>query len=182
MQDAIAKPLVRPATSGDMAEIAAIYAEAVTNGTGSFETIPPDEAEMARRIGGLLTEGFPVLVAEGVDGLAGYAYAGPYNRRAGYRYTVEDSVYVAPAAQGRGVGKALLTALIDRSMAMGFRQMVAVIGDEENAASIALHRALGFRHAGTLPALGRKHGRWLGIVFMQSALGDGETTPPPVEP
>ena len=132
-------PAIRPATLTDVPAIARIYAHAVETGTASFELTPPDEAEMARRMGSLLDGGFPYLVAE-IDGaLAGYAYAGPYRARPAYRFTVEDSVYVAPEAQGHGIGRALLPALVEASAARGFRQMIAVIGDSEQAASIALH-------------------------------------------
>ncbi len=171
-------PAVRPATEADIPAITRIYDDAVAHGTASFELEPPDEAEMARRMRGLLDGGFPYLAAD-VDGaLAGYAYAGPYRARPAYRYTVEDSVYVAPDAQGRGVGRALLTALVKESEARGYRQMIAVIGDSAQTASIALHAACGFAYAGTLAHVGFKFGRWLDTVLMQRPLGPGSTTNP----
>ena len=171
-------PTVRPATLSDIPAIARIYAHAVETGTASFELTPPDDAEMARRMSALLDNGFPYLVAE-VDGaVAGYAYAGPYRARPAYRFTVEDSVYVASEAQGRGVGSALLPELVEESAARGFRQMIAVIGDSEQAASIALHARAGFYYVGTLPHVGFKFGRWLDTVMMQRPLGPGATTAP----
>lgn len=171
-------PIIRPATPADIPAITAIYADAVTGGTASFELTPPDEAEMARRMGDLLDRGFPYLAAELGGQLAGYAYAGLYRTRPAYRFTVEDSVYIAPAQQGRGVGRALLTALITESEARGFRQMIAVIGDSEQAASIALHAATGFYVVGTFRHVGFKFGRWLDTVLMQRPLGKGSTAPP----
>ena len=169
---------VRPAALTDIPEITRIYAHAVETGTASFELTPPDEAEMARRMSGLLDGGFPYLVADMDGALAGYAYAGPYRARPAYRFTVEDSVYVAPEAQGRGIGRVLLPALVEASAARGFRQMIAVIGDSEQAASIALHARAGFYYVGTLPHVGFKFGRWLDTVLMQRALGPGSTTTP----
>jgi L-amino acid N-acyltransferase YncA len=170
---------IRPAGSADIAAITRIYAEAVTHGTASFELEPPAEAEMTRRMFALIDNGFPYLAAESGGRLAGYAYAGPYRARPAYRLTVEDSVYVAPDTQRRGVGRALLAALIEASEACGHRQMIAVIGDSTlQAASIGLHEALGFRHVGILQDVGFKHGRWLDSVLMQRALGKGGTTAP----
>lgn len=169
---------VRPATPADIVAITRIYAHAVEHGTSSFDLIPPDETEMARRMGDLVGGNFPYLVAE-IDGaLAGYAYAGPYRSRPAYRWTVEDSIYVAPDAQRCGMGRALLQRLIEETTARGFRQMIAVIGDSAQAASIALHRALGFRLIGTHEAVGFKHGRWLDTVEMQRALGAGSAESP----
>jgi L-amino acid N-acyltransferase YncA len=171
------KPAVRPALPADIPAITRIYAHAVVHGTASFEFDPPDEAEMARRQRSLLQGGYPYLVAEDAGAVTGYAYAGPYRSRPAYRWTVEDSVYVAPDAQGRGVGRALLDRLIAESA--GFRQMVAVIGDSpRQEPSVALHRAAGFRLVGTLQAVGFKHGRWLDSVLMQRALGRGDTDAP----
>jgi phosphinothricin acetyltransferase len=169
---------IRPATTADIAAITAIYADAVSHGTASFELSPPDEAEMAQRMGALLDKGFPYLAADLEGELAGYAYAGPYRARPAYRYTVEDSVYVAPQRQGRGVGRALLTALVSESEVRGFRQMIAVIGDSEQVASIALHAAAGFYVVGTFPHVGFKFGRWLDTVLMQRPLGKGSTAAP----
>lgn len=169
--------ILRPATHADLSAIRAIYAHAVTHGTASFELTPPDEAEMTRRFLALMDGGYPYLVAE--DGrLLGYAYAGPYRPRPAYRWTVENSVYVSPEAKGSGVGRALLAALIEAAEAKGYRQMIAVIGDSDNAPSIGLHRALGFEHVGTFRSVGFKHGRWLDSVLMQRSLGLGDATTP----
>lgn len=170
---------IRPASPADIPAITAIYADAVLNGTASFELEPPDEAEMARRMAALLDGGFPYLAAESNGAVLGYAYAGPYRPRPAYRFTVEDSVYIAVDARGRGIGRALLSALIGESEARGFRQMIAVIGDEASAGSIALHRALGFELTGIFKAVGFKHGAWRATVLMQRALGPGDSLPPP---
>lgn len=171
--------LIRDSRPDDLDRIQAIYAHHVLNGLASFEETPPDAAELARRRGDVLERGFPYLVAD-IDGrIAGYAYAGPYRLRSAYRYTVEDSIYVDPGCTGAGVGRALLSALIGRCTAAGCRQMVAVIGDSGNAASIGLHRALGFTPAGVLTSIGFKFGRWVDSVLMQRALGPGNTAPPP---
>ena len=170
--------VIRPATPADIPAIARIYAFAVTHGTASFEIEAPDEAEMARRQRALIDGGFPYLAAELEGRLLGYAYAGEYRARPAYRYTVEDSVYVDAGAQRRGVGRALLDRLIAESTGLGFRQMIAVIGDSAQTASIELHRAAGFRMIGTLDNVGYKFGRWLDSVMMQRALGPGATTQP----
>jgi L-amino acid N-acyltransferase YncA len=171
--------VIRPAKTSDIAAITRIYAPAVEYGTASFELTPPDEAEMARRMADLTGKGFPYIVAE-IDGvLLGYAYAGPYRVRPAYRHTVENSVYIAPDTQRRGVGRALLAALIETCETRGYRQMIAVIGDStKQAASIGLHEALGFRHVGVLEHVGFKHGRWLDSVLMQRELGAGAKTEP----
>jgi L-amino acid N-acyltransferase YncA len=171
-------PAIRPAAPADVPAIAAIYAEAVRHGTASFELEPPDEAEMARRMRALLDGGFPYVVSELGGAVVGYAYAGPYRARPAYRFSVEDSIYIDPKAQRRGVGRALLVRLIDESERRGFRQMIAVIGDSAQTPSIELHRALGFRMIGTFESCGYKFGRWLDSVFMQRALGPGDTTKP----
>ena len=165
--------LVRTSTDADLSAIAAIYAHAVEHGTASFELAPPSTAEMERRRAALLEGGYPCLVAERDGALLGYAYAGPYRPRAAYRSTVEDSVYVAPGAKGQGVGRALLARLVDECEALDFRLMVAVIGDEASHGSIRLHESLGFKHAGLLPGVGYKHGRWLATVLMTRPLGPG---------
>ncbi|HEX2552406.1 MAG TPA: GNAT family N-acetyltransferase [Microvirga sp.] len=172
--------LIRPSTDADLPAIAAIYAPAVRHGTASFELEPPEEAEMARRRRALLDGGYPYLVAERDGTVVGYAYAGAYRPRPAYRSTVEDSVYVAPAAQGAGVGRALLAALVAECEARDFRLMVAVIGDEASRSSIRLHEALGFRLVGVIDGIGHKHGRWLATVLMQRALGPGTSTPPTI--
>lgn len=174
----MSKPKIRPAALTDIPAITRIYAHAVEHGTATFELEAPDEAEMARRMNELSSGNFPYLVAE-LDGiLAGYAYAGPYRTRPAYRFTVENSVYIAPDAQRRGVGKALLEELIEASTERGFRLMVAVIGDSMQAASIGVHEATGFRHVGVFENIGYKFDRWLGTVLMQRALGPGASTPP----
>jgi L-amino acid N-acyltransferase YncA len=171
-------PHLRAADLADIPAITLIYAHAVKHGTASFELEPPTEAEMMQRYQALLEGGFPYLVAE-VDGaVAGYAYAGAYRTRPAYRWTVEDSVYVDPHAYRRGVGRALLEGLIADSTARGFRQMIAVIGDSAQTASIELHRAAGFRFVGNIENVGFKFGRWLDSVIMQRALGRGATTLP----
>jgi phosphinothricin acetyltransferase len=162
---------IRPAEPRDLAAITRIYDHAVRYGTASFEIEPPDEAEMARRYEALRADGYPYLTAEQDGTLAGYAYAGPYRPRPAYRWTIESSVYVAPHAQRRGVGRALLQQLILESESCGFRQMIAVIGGSANDASIQLHRAAGFRMIGTLNNVGYKFDRWLDSVLMQRSLG-----------
>jgi phosphinothricin acetyltransferase len=171
-------PTIRPATTADIPAITCIYAHAVNGGTASFELTAPDEAEMTRRMEALIDNDFPYLTAE-IDGaVAGYAYAGAYRARPAYRFTVEDSVYIAPRLQGRGVGRALLAALVETAAERGFRQMIAVIGDSEQAASIALHAAAGFAYVGTFPNVGFKFDRWLDTVLMQRALGAGSKAAP----
>lgn len=170
--------LVRLSCESDLDAVTAIYAHAVVHGTASFELDPPDKAEMARRRAAVLDGGYPYLVAEREGSILGYAYAGAYRTRPAYRSTVEDSIYVAPPAQGQGVGRLLLTALIRECEARDFRLMVAVIGDEESHGSIGLHRNLGFEPVGILKGIGYKHGRWLSTVLMQRALGRGTAQPP----
>ena len=169
---------LRAATAADIPAITAIYAHAVLHGTASFELEPPDEAEMLRRMMALLQGGFPYLVAEHAGRVAGYAYAGLYRTRPAYRFTLEDSVYIDPALQRRGVGRALLYRLVLESEARGFRQMVAIIGDSAQTSSIELHRNAGFALIGTMPHVGFKFGRWLDTVVMQRALGKGATRAP----
>ncbi len=169
---------IRPAKISDIPAITRIYAHAVAHGTASFELTSPDEAEMRKRMQALLDGKFPYIVAE-IDGaLAGYAYASLYRTRPAYRFTVEDSVYVAPEMHRRGVGKVLLERLIEACTALGFRQMIAVIGDSDQAASIGVHRACGFADAGNLRNIGWKFGRWLDTPLMQRALGEGAATEP----
>lgn len=165
-----------PCTEAHVAGVQAIYAQAVEEGTASFELDPPSVAEMQARWSALVEGDFPYLVALRGGAVVGYAYAGPYRTRPAYRGTVENSVYVRPDAQGTGVGRALLAELIARCEAAGFRQMVAVIGDSANAGSIGLHRSQGFQNAGVFRAVGWKHGRWLDSVLMQRPLGPGDTT------
>jgi len=170
--------VVRDARDDDMPAIRAIYAHHVQTGLGSFEETPPDVAEMLRRRAVIIDDKLPYLAAE-VDGrLAGYAYAGRFRPRSAYRYSVEDSIYVAPEAGRRGVGKALLAELIERCTRAGYRQMIAVIGDSANHGSIRLHAAAGFVQAAHLHAIGFKFGRWVDSVMMQRPLGPGQSTLP----
>ena len=169
---------IRPATATDIAAITRIYADAVRNGTATFEVEPPDETEMAHRHKTLLGGGYPYLVATIAGAVAGYAYAGPYRARPAYNWSVEDSIYVAPDMHRQGIGGLLLTKLIAESEARGFRQMIAVIGDSAQVGSIAVHAKAGFSHIGTLRSVGFKQGKWLDTVLMQRALASGDTAPP----
>ena len=172
--------LIRDSRLEDVPAITAIYGYSVRHGNASFETDPPDAVEVARRRAALLSAGFPYLVAKDATGrVVGYSHAGAYRPRPGYRFAVENSVYVAPDRQGEGIGRALLPRLIERCEQAGFRLMVAVIGDLANHASIRLHEGCGFRHAGLLPAIGWKHERWLDLVLMVRPLGPGASEPPP---
>ncbi|MGE0850318.1 MAG: N-acetyltransferase family protein [Hyphomicrobiaceae bacterium] len=172
------QPTIRPAIAADIPVIAAIYRPAVLAGTASFEVEPPGEEEMLRRFRSLTEAGYPYFVAE-LDGrVAGYAYAGPYRSRPGYRFTVENSIYIAPDAQGKGIGKLLLDRLVSTCTGDGFRLMVAVIGDSASSASIALHRRAGFTFCGTIHSVGYKFGRWLDSVIMQLPLGEGDASTP----
>jgi len=169
---------IRTAGAEDAEALAAIYGHHVANGFGTFETDPPSAKDMAGRIEAVLVLGLPYLVAE-IDGaVAGFAYGSPFRPRASYRYTVEDSVYIGPDRLGRGIGKALLGAVIEASEALGLRQMVAMIGDSENARSIGLHRAMGFAPVGVFRAIGFKHGRWVDVAMMQRPLNAGAGAPP----
>jgi len=168
---------IRDSTEADIAAIQCIYAHHVLHGTASFEEEPPDHAELARRRDELLRRGYPHLVATRDGNVLGYSYAGPYRTRAAYRHTVENSVYVDAALARRGIGSALLAALVARCEAGGWRQMVAIIGDSANRPSIALHERAGFRLIGTLRGVGCKFGRTLDTVLMQRALGDGAAMP-----
>jgi L-amino acid N-acyltransferase YncA len=170
--------LIRPSRDEDIAEIARIYAHHVLHGTGTFETEPPSPADMATRRQDVLGKGLPWLVAE-VDGaVAGFAYGNWFKPRAAYRFSVEDSIYLDPAHQGLGLGRALMAELLAKLEAAGVRKAMAVIGDSANAGSIGLHRAMGFEHVGVVEACGWKFGRWLDIVLMQKTLGSGASTPP----
>ncbi len=170
--------LVRAASVEDLGAAQAIYAHHVQTGFASFEEEPPDRAEMARRREDVLARGLPYLVAEHDGAVRGFAYAGPFRLRSAYRYTVEDSVYVAPDAVSQGFGRALLGELVLRCTTLGLRQMVAVIGDVDNAPSIRLHESFGFRRVAVLPSIGFKLGRWVDSVIMQRALGEGDRTAP----
>ena len=169
---------VRAATAGDLGAVHAIYGHHVRHGCASFDEVPPSLAELGQRREAVLAAGLPYLVAE-LDGrVAGYSYATAYRARSAYRFTVENSVYVAPGCARRGAGRALMDALIAACERGPWRQMIAVIGDSANHASIGLHRDLGFTLIGTLVAVGFKHGRWLDSVLMQRALGPGAAGPP----
>lgn len=168
---------VRASAPEDIPAITEIYAEAVVNGSASFELEAPDEAEMAGRREKLVAAGHVYLVATIAGELAGYAYTSAYRPRPAYGATVENSVYVKPSFHGRGIGRRLLERLIVEAEACGFRQMIAVIGDSANHGSIRLHEALGFAHVGTLRSVGWKHGKWLDTVLMQRRLGVGDEAP-----
>jgi L-amino acid N-acyltransferase YncA len=170
---------LRPATPADLDAITEIYADAVTNGTASYELEPPTKTEMTQRFETLSAGGFPYLVAESSGTVVGYAYAGPFRPRPAYRFVVENSVYVAPDAKGRGIGRLLLEQLIAEAEKLGFRQMIAVIGDgHAESASVKLHERMGFRHSGRLEGSGYKHGRWLDTTFMQLSMNGGADTAP----
>ncbi len=170
---------IRDVREDDLATVQQIYAHHVRHGLGSFEEEPPRLEEIRRRRSEVSARGLPYLVAEEDGRVCGYAYAGPFRPRSAYRHTLEDSVYVDPDSAGRGIGRALLSTLIERCTGLGYRQLVAVIGDSGNAKSIGLHAALGFERVGVLPAVGLKHGRWVDIVIMQRALGAGSADLPP---
>ncbi|WP_421415505.1 GNAT family N-acetyltransferase [Agrobacterium tumefaciens] len=168
---------LRPCEEADIPAITEIYRDAVLHGRASFEIDPPSVDMMLERRRLLVEGNYSYLVAE-IDGkVAGYAYAGAYRPRPAYGAAVENSVYIDPAMKGMGIGRKLLDALIEDATSRGFRQMIAVIGDSANAASIGVHRAAGFEHIGTFKSIGWKHGQWLDTVLMQRALGDGDTTP-----
>jgi len=171
--------LLRAAVAGDLPALREIYGWHVCNGAASFEEQVPSPEEFERRWRSIEDIGLPYLVACREGAPIGYAYAGPYRPRSAYRFSVEDSIYLDPAATGRGIGRLLLAAVIDAATRAGKRQMLAVIGDSGNAASIALHRRLGFTTVGTFQAVGFKFGRWVDSVLMQRALGDGATSLPP---
>jgi L-amino acid N-acyltransferase YncA len=175
------QPRIREATAGDIPAITAIYRPAVVDGTASFELDPPSQEEMRRRFETIKSGGYPYVVAEAGGRVVGYAYATAYRSRPAYRYSVEDSVYIAPDWQGQGLGSMLLAALIEAATGCGFRQMIAVIGDSRQYASISLHRQAGFTFCGTIHSVGYKHGRWLDSVLMQRPLGPGDTAPPPAD-
>lgn len=175
MQSAFIRDLI-PA---DLETVTGIYADAVLHGTATYELEPPSLTEMTARCKALADYGYPYLVAERDGNVLGYAYAGPFRARPAYRFIVEDSIYIAPDAKGMGLGKALLRALVTRCEALGFRQVVAVIGDGSPAsASVRLHEALGFSHSGLLQGSGYKHGRWLDTIFMQLPLNGGSSREP----
>jgi L-amino acid N-acyltransferase YncA len=169
---------IRPTIAADLAAVTEIYAHEVREGTATFELVAPDLAEMTRRFQVLMDGGFPYLVAELDGSVVGYAYASSYRPRPAYRFTVENSVYLRPQVHRRGIGRQLLERLIDECETRGFRQMIAVIGDSANAASVGIHARCGFQMIGTHPSVGLKFGRWLDTVMMQRELGDGAKTVP----
>jgi phosphinothricin acetyltransferase len=167
-------PTLRPARDSDIPSITAIYSHYVLNTTTTFEMDAPDESEMARRYKEVLKAGLPYLVAESDGQVVGYAYAVPYRPRRAYRFTIEESIYLHPQHLRKGLGRLLMSALIEQCEALNYRQMLAVIGGSDNAASISLHTAMGFRHVGLLPSVGHKFGKWADSVIMQRALGPGD--------
>jgi L-amino acid N-acyltransferase YncA len=169
---------LRPSTDADLPAITAIYAHHVLHGTGTFETTPPSESDMAGRRADVLAKGLPYLVAEQDGRVLGFAYCQWFKPRPAYRFSAEDSIYLHPDAAGRGIGRQLLTALAAQAEAAGIRKLIAVIGDSGNAGSIGVHRAVGFTPAGQFKSCGWKFGRWLDIVLMEKALGEGDRTPP----
>lgn len=172
---------VRSATLADAPAIAVIYAHHVQYGTASFDTVPPSLAETEGKIAGCVSRGWPFLVAQQDGDVMGYAYATQFRDRPAYGSTCENSIYVHPDRQGKGIGKMLLATLLAEAETGGFRQMIAVIGGGEPA-SVALHASLGFQHAGRMRSVGRKFGRWLDTVYMQIVLGAGDSAPPLKEP
>jgi phosphinothricin acetyltransferase len=172
--------IVRDAVDADMAAVQAIYGYYVTRTAASFEEVPPSCEDMTARLHKILRRGLPYLVAEQDGEVLGYTYAGPFRTRSAYRYTIENSIYVAPTVQRRGIGVILLSALIDRCTALGYRQMIAVIGDSANQGSIGLHRKLGFRQEGVLRDVGFKFNRWVDVVIMHRPLHSDDTPPPPL--
>lgn len=171
-------PLIRPSRDEDIPAITAIYAHHVLHGTGTFETEPPSEADMATRRADVLGKGLPYLVAEQDGRIAGFAYGNWFKPRPAYRYSVEDSIYMAPDLHRRGLGRALLTELLACCEAVGIRKVMAVIGDSANAGSVGVHKALGFSQVGIVEGAGWKFGAWRDIVIMQKTIGVGITTPP----
>jgi phosphinothricin acetyltransferase len=169
---------LRPSSEPDLPAITAIYAHHVMHGTGTFETTPPTQADMAGRRADVLAKGLPYLVAEEDGQVLGYAYCQWFKPRPAYRYSAEDSIYLHPEAAGRGIGRQLLAELARQAEAAGVRKLIAVIGDSANAASIGVHRTLGFDHVGVVRSCGWKFGRWLDIVMMDKALGAGDRTAP----
>lgn len=177
-QTAEIPPTVRDAAENDIPRITEIYAHYVRTSVATFEEVPPDIAEIAIRFHRVTALGLPWLLLEDEAGVQGYAYAGPFRDRSAYRFTVEDSIYIAADRLRRGYGALLLTELIARCEALGKRQMIAVVGGSESSGSISLHSQLGFRVAGVLPSAGFKFGAWADSVLMTRTLADGDGSPP----
>lgn len=171
-------PLIRPSREEDLDAITRIYGHHVLHGTGTFETTPPSVADMTTRRADVLAKGLPWLVVEDGGEVLGFAYGNWFKPRPAYRFSVEDSIYMAPEAAGKGLGRALLAELLAALERTGVRKVMAVIGDSANAGSIGVHRALGFQPAGVISSCGWKFDRWLDIVLMQKSLGAGDSTPP----
>ena len=175
-------PTIRPSTDADLPAVTALYAHHVLHGTGTFETTPPTEADMAARRADVLGKGLPYLVAEEDGRVLGFAYCQWFKPRPAYRYSAEDSIYLDPDAAGQRIGNKLLAELVKHAEAAGVRKLIAVIGDSGNVRSIGVHRAMGFRHVGTIESCGWKFGRWLDIVMMDKSIGEGSRTPPEAAP
>ena len=171
-------PRIRPSRDEDLPAISAIYGHHVLHATGTFETVPPTEAEMAARRADVLAKGLPYLVVEDEGQVLGFAYCQWFKPRPAYRFSAEDSIYLHPDARGRGLGRQLLAALIEQAQQVGLRKLIAVIGDSANAASIGVHRSQGFEAAGVIRSCGWKFDRWLDIVLMEKTLGDGDRSAP----
>ena len=171
-------PTIRPSQPTDLPAITAIYAGHVIGGTGTFEIDPPTRADMAARREDVLAKGLPYLVMVDNEQVLGFAYCNWFKPRPAYRFSAEDSIYLAPAAAGRGLGRALLAELVAQAERVGIRKLIAVIGDSANAGSIGVHRSVGFTPVGTLRSCGWKFNRWLDVVMMEKALGGGDSTPP----
>lgn len=170
--------MIRPSGDADMPAITEIYAHNVCNGTGTFEIDPPTLTDMRSRRDDVLSKGLPWLVAEDAGQIVGYAYCNWFKPRPAYRYSAEDSIYLAPNVNGKGLGRLLLAELCAQAQRAGIRKLIAVIGDSSNAGSIGVHRTVGFRDVGVLRACGWKFDRWLDVVLMEKSLGPGESTPP----
>lgn len=173
---------IRPSQDADLPQIAAIYAHHVLHGTGTFETTPPSEADIAARRADVLGKGLPYLVAEEDGRVLGFAYCQWFKPRPAYRFSAEDSIYLHVDAAGKGLGRQLLAALSDAAQAVGVRKLIAVIGDSNNLGSVGVHRSLGFSRVGVFKSCGWKFGKWLDIVLMEKAIGEGDSTPPEAPP
>jgi phosphinothricin acetyltransferase len=171
-------PTIRPARDEDIAAITAIYSHHVLHGTGTFETTPPSADDMATRRADVLAKGLPYLVLEEAGQIAGFAYCNWFKPRPAYRFSAEDSVYLAADSSGKGWGRLLLAELAAQAERVGVRKLIAVIGDSANAGSIGVHQSLGFTHVGVLRACGWKFGRWLDVVMMEKALGAADSNSP----